>query len=94
MNEEELKLEQEGLWESLTSWLHDGVVEVVFEKKDGTMRTMNCTLAPERYAGYEFKGAGEGLNDQIQTVWDVDKEAWRVVSKGKLKSVAWYEESQ
>jgi hypothetical protein len=94
MTEQDLKNEQDAMWADFVDWMHAGVVEVIFEKKDGTMRTMNCTLQPERYVGYEFKGAGTGLNDQIQTVWDVDKEAWRVVSRGKLKSLAWYDEAQ
>ena len=91
MSDVKVDIEQDEIWEDFNAWLRDGTVEVVFTKKDGTERTMNCTLVPEAYAGYEFAGSGSGLNDKIVTVWDTDKQAWRVVSNGSIISIAYYD---
>ena len=32
---------------ALNHFLREGIVEVNFEKSDGTLRKMNCTLVPE-----------------------------------------------
>lgn len=58
--------------------LEDTIVTVVFEKKDGTLRTMNCTLM-EGAAIPHVK-----TTDRVKTpskdtcsVWDVEKNEWR-----------------
>jgi len=59
----------------LVSVLKSNVIDIVFEKKDGTERKMTCTLAPE-FINYET--AGQSVEaDSLVTVWDLDKEAWR-----------------
>lgn len=55
--------------------LQDNVVEVKFEKADGSERTMTCTLAPELI---NYETAGESVeSDSLVTVWDLEKDAWR-----------------
>lgn len=68
--------------------LKNGVVTVVFEKKDGTERTMRATLSDlyvpqvdtpsmlSEYDGNVPKKARQ-LNDNVQSVWDIDANDWR-----------------
>lgn len=77
----------EELWEALEEWIHSGDVTVEFEKKDGTKRVMRCTLRPDAYAGYEFKGGMNHDTSSLMTVWDLDKEAWRMIRYGSINSV-------
>ena len=77
--------------------LKNGVVTVVFEKTDGTERTMRATLSDlyvpqvepamlSEYDGQEAKPAKQ-LNDNVQAVWDIDSEGWRSFRLDKVKSV-------
>ena len=67
--------------------LKNGVVTVVFEKKDGSERTMRATLSDlyvpqvepsmlSEYDGNVPKKAKQ-LNDNVQSVWDIDANDWR-----------------
>lgn len=67
--------------------LKNGVVTVVFEKTDGTERTMRATLSDlyvpqvepsmlSEYDGNVPKKARQ-LNDNVQAVWDIDANDWR-----------------
>jgi WYL_2, Sm-like SH3 beta-barrel fold len=67
--------------------LKNGVVTVVFEKTDGTERTMRATLSDlyvpqveptmlSEYDGNIPKKARQ-LNDNVQAVWDIDANDWR-----------------
>ena len=73
--------------------LKNGVVTVVFEKKDGTERTMRATLSDNyvpqvlaEYDGQEAKPAKQ-LNDNVQAVWDIDAEGWRSFRLDSVKSL-------
>lgn len=59
--------------------LHHGVTTVVFTKRDGSRREMICTLnedmIPAREEGNRNQARKE--NPDVQSVWDVDKQAWR-----------------
>ena len=61
--------------------LVESICEVVFEKKDGTMRTMRCTLdptvLPTPVATDEEVNRNRTPNDEVQVVWDVDSNGWR-----------------
>ena len=66
----------------LTEQLKNGVVTVVFEKKDGTERTMRCTLSdnyvPQVLTEYdEAPKVERKRNDNVQSVWDIDSNGWR-----------------
>lgn len=58
-----------------------GVITVYFTKKDGTARTMRCTLLPEyiednRQLLQEDKPA-RAENPDVLAVWDVEANGWR-----------------
>jgi hypothetical protein len=73
--------------------LKKGVVTVVFEKKDGTERTMRATLSDQyipqvlaEYDGQEAKPARQ-LNDDVQPVWDIDAGGWRSFRYDSVKTL-------
>ena len=58
--------------------LESGIVNVKFTKTDGTEREMKCTLLKEIVKPHEKKTDREKkINDNIISVWDIDKEGWR-----------------
>jgi hypothetical protein len=78
---------------ALKEQLKNGVVTVVFEKKDGTERTMRATLSDNyvpqvlsEYDGQEAKPAKQ-LNDNVQAVWDIDSEGWRSFRLDSVKKL-------
>ena len=68
--------------EHLKKLLHENTLTVCFTKKDGTVRTMLCTLNPsllpviEKKEGDEVKKEKK-QNDESIAVWDLEKTAWR-----------------
>ena len=57
---------------------------VVFIKKDGTTRTMNCRLGVTKH----LKGGLSTLNpDQYLTVYDVQAEGYRAVNLSTIVSI-------
>ena len=68
--------------EEIRDHLRIGVLEVKFTKSDGTVREMNCTLAPHYLPVYEGtdnpqpKRKKDPNSDSI-SVWDIDKNGWR-----------------
>ena len=78
---------------ALKEQLQNGVVTVVFEKKDGTERTMRATLSDNyvpqvlsEYDGQEAKPAKQ-LNDSVQSVWDIDSGGWRSFRLDSVKKL-------
>jgi hypothetical protein len=56
--------------------LHDSKVTVVFEKKDGTLRTMLCTL--KDVPPYERKTETvRAENEEVLSVFDLEISEWR-----------------
>jgi hypothetical protein len=73
--------------------LKNGVVTVVFEKVDGTERTMRATLSDlfvpqvlSEYDGQVPKNARQ-LNDNVQAVWDIDNQGWRSFRLDSVKQL-------
>lgn len=73
-------------------WLHShlayGPVTVVFEKKDGTLREMRCTL--KDVPDYERKTESETprkKNNEVMSVFDMDKSEWRSFRIDSVKEV-------
>lgn len=65
--------------QNVLSALRSNVCQVVFQKKDGSKRTMNCTLKHNTIEqnGLTPKGTGStGPETQIRCI-DLDKMAWR-----------------
>jgi len=59
--------------------LSESVVTVIFTKKDGTERTMICTTSPNLIPSESLATSDNPRkpNPAVQTVWDLQKEAWR-----------------
>jgi len=84
---------------ALREELKNGVVTVVFVKRDGTWRNMRCTLSdnyipqvPEEpqvlqeYDDHHPKPA-RTINDEVQKVWDIDEGAWRSFRYDSVKQL-------
>ena len=72
----------------LKAHLRMGPVKVVFTKKDGTERTMNCTLQEGVVVPHENKTDKVKVeNDDILAVWDIDKNAWRSFRLDSINTV-------
>ena len=76
----------------LRTWLGEhlayGPVTVVFEKKDGTLREMRCTL--KDVPQYERKTESETTrkkNDEVMSVYDMDKSEWRSFRIDSIKEI-------
>ena len=71
--------------EWLISLLEQSPVEVVFTKKDGTERTLKCTLM-EKFLP-ETVGSDRPRNDETLAVYDLEKEGWRSFRWDSVKQV-------
>jgi len=71
--------------EDMKKQLHAGPCKVVFTKADGTERTMRCSLEEQYTSKYERKtDRGANPDDNLLTVWDIDKDAWRAFHVDKV----------
>lgn len=64
----------------LKQLLREGVVSVVFTKKDGSERVMICTLNPEllpAQTDIEEAVQKKTPNPDILAVWDLEAQGWR-----------------
>jgi hypothetical protein len=78
--------ENEKNW--LKSLLKEGIVQIVFEKADGTLREMNCTLAESVIPSEKApKNSGKAKNDNVLAVFDVDKSEWRSFRYDSVKEL-------
>jgi hypothetical protein len=66
--------------------LSNRVVEITFDKLDGTERVMNCTL--QESVVPETKGGTSKASESHLVVFDVDKTAWRTIIVDRIKKVA------
>ena len=66
--------------------LESRVVEITFDKLDGTERVMNCTLQDSVVP--ETKGGKSKSSDKNLVVFDVDKSGWRTIVAERIKKVA------
>jgi hypothetical protein len=73
----------------LNNSLKSGVVLVVFRKKDGTERRMECTTSLQLIPSTKHPtgaGAVRKQNDEVQKVFDLEKQEWRSFRKDSLIS--------
>jgi hypothetical protein len=67
--------------------LNDPVL-IKFEKKDGTIREMKCSLNENVVVPYEKKtDKVKQKNDETLSVWDVEKNAWRSFQLRSIKEI-------
>ena len=63
---------------NVLNMLQNGIVNVKFTKADGSERLMKCTLAEGIVKPHEKETDREkAANNNIISVWDVEKDAWR-----------------
>ena len=70
--------------------LSDGVVAVKFTKKDGTDRSMICTLS-SKVIPNEYAPKGEDKREKSSdalAVFDLEKEGWRSFRWDSVKSIS------
>jgi hypothetical protein len=77
--------------ETLKDELTKGVVTVVFEKNDGTERTMNCTLSEDIVPPLDTTVVKQKRiqNPDVLAVWDTDANGWRSFRFDSIKSVVY-----
>ena len=82
--------EQKSFRDWLVSHLKYGPVTVDFLKKDGTMRTMKCTLQESAIPAYEKKTerVRTTLTEDAISVVDLDINEWRSFRYDSVKSVS------
>jgi hypothetical protein len=62
----------------LRGLLKTNTVELVFTKKDGSMREMKCTLREDKIPdSAKPKGSNKRPNPNSIAVFDLDEQAWR-----------------
>lgn len=60
-----------------TQMLHNNICVLVFEKADGTERTMICTTKSDLTPVISMTGSTRVVPDNQVCVFDVQKKAWR-----------------
>lgn len=67
--------------------LKNGVATIVFEKVDGTMRTLKGTLLGEYLPQKEYdpNKKERAVSDESVSVWDIEKQAWRSFRTDSVK---------
>lgn len=71
--------------------LVSGTSLITFTKKDGTERVMKATLQADVITPYEKKtDRVKTVNEDILSVWDLDKDAWRSVTISSITSMVSY----
>lgn len=83
---DEFELNDESV-ESLKQNLHKGVVEVTFQKNDGTERVMKCTLYEGLVPKVEPSGKTKQPNPDVMPVWDIEANGWRSFRYDSIQTV-------
>ncbi len=76
----------------LKETLEGNVVTVTFEKVDGTLREMRCTLLPEYLPKMLTEEGSETQVNRIRdpnilSVWDIDSGGWRSIRLDYIKQI-------
>ena len=72
----------------LKGLLHNSVATITFTKSDGTERIMKCTLKKEEIAASEKKtDRVKAVNEEVISVWDLEKAAWRSFRLDSVKQI-------
>jgi hypothetical protein len=77
--------------DDLKSTLKESIIVIDFEKKDGTIRSMRCTLmeqflpTPPRYIPIDAPKRKE--NPDVLAVWDLDINNWRSFRYDSIRAI-------
>lgn len=72
---------------NLNSTLRSAKATIEFEKLDGSLRRIYCTLQESFLPTKEFGTGKRKVNDDILVVWDLEKNAWRSFRIASIKSI-------
>jgi hypothetical protein len=76
----------------LKQQLQGGIATVVFEKADGTLREMRCTLLSEYLpapAGPQLlQENAKAENPHVLSVWDIENGGWRSFRVDSIKRIS------
>ena len=76
----------------LKQQLQGGIATVVFEKADGTLREMRCTLLAEYLPAPAtpqlLQENAKPENPNVLAVWDLENGGWRSFRMDSIKSIA------
>jgi hypothetical protein len=68
--------------------LTNGVYTIVFEKVDGTIREMSCTLHPSKLPQLLTENTNpRPENPDVIAVWDLEKNGWRSIRIDSIQTV-------
>lgn len=70
--------------QSVFNLLSSDICQIKFEKVNGEIRNMNCTLSENIIPESQFNVS---FDDYSQTVYDIEKQAWRSFRWDSLKEV-------
>lgn len=78
--------------DELRKILTNNIVDVTFEKTDGTLREMRCTLMPEFLPAPPLESnvlthSKRDENPNVIAVWDMNKTDWRSFRIDSLQSL-------
>lgn len=76
--------------EQLVEMASKDVLTVEFEKADGTLRKMKCTLKDGVAPKVEKSEKPRAVSQSTLPVWDIEKEAWRSFTIARVKNVEVY----
>ena len=78
---------QAGIREKVVTILQSGICTVVFTKKDGTQRTMRCTLNDKHLPAVD-RHSEQQRSAEALSVWELDLDSWRSFRFDRLQAVA------
>lgn len=82
--------------EELRDQLKTKVADIEFEKVDGSMRKMKCTLIPNLVPPLPVAEEQDPekvvriQNDNVLPVWDLETDAWRSIRVRHIKSILYH----
>lgn len=74
--------------DQLKSRLKEVIATITFEKKDGTLRQMKCTLKADCLPTFDENKKNRAENPDVLPVWDIEKGEWRSFRIDTIKSVS------
>jgi len=74
--------------EEIKAGLQSAIATVVFEKADGTLRTMRCTLMAEHLPVLEEGHKPRKENDEVLAVYDLENGGWRSFRIDSIVSIS------
>lgn len=71
--------------------LRKGVVQIKFEKVDGTIRIMKCTLHPDLLPVRTETTQTRSENEHVVSAWNIDLQEWRSFRVDSVIRLLWFD---